>query len=145
MKLSESLAGSVVVLQRAENVGIYFLLRGGHVVYIGQSKNLLFRIGAHIAEAGKDFDAYAVLPCEPSELDKLEIENIVRYAPEYNRTLPTTSGHISITKIRELSGVRILHIRKALRAAGIRPSLELNNALYSVEQVRPLFQTWGGK
>lgn len=63
-------------------IGIYHLLRGGRVVYVGQSKNLLARIGNHHVT---DCDSVRFFFCDKSELDTRELEDIVRLQPERNR------------------------------------------------------------
>ena len=49
--------------------GVYFLLEGEKVVYIGQSVNVYARIHQH---TDKRFDRYAFVPCAVDALDKLE-------------------------------------------------------------------------
>jgi len=49
--------------------GVYFLLKGRQVVYVGQSVSIYSRIGSH---TDKEFDRYAYIPCERDMLDKLE-------------------------------------------------------------------------
>lgn len=65
--------------------GIYFLWREGSVVYIGQSENMRQRIGQHLAEGAKDFDAVSCVPCHSSKLTPLERHFIQALAPEFNR------------------------------------------------------------
>jgi len=50
-------------------IGVYFLIKSGQVVYVGQSVNVHARIASH---TDKDFDAFAYVPCEQHMLDKLE-------------------------------------------------------------------------
>lgn len=49
--------------------GVYFLIRGGEVVYVGQSVNVHARISQH---KDKKFDRYAFVPCDADSLDVLE-------------------------------------------------------------------------
>jgi hypothetical protein len=67
-------------------VGIYFLIRAGAVVYVGQTNGLLARLARH-RQLGKKFDAFAFIPCEPTELDALERTYICLLLPEGNSTL----------------------------------------------------------
>lgn len=65
-----------------ERCGVYHLVRGGTVVYVGQSKNLLGRISVH------DFTEYEsarFFYCSPADLDMLELEHIVTLRPPMNR------------------------------------------------------------
>lgn len=66
--------------------GIYFLLRGPDVVYVGQSVDVLHRIARHRRE-GKKFDAFSYLECDPSELDRLEWLYIKAFVPEENQSM----------------------------------------------------------
>jgi hypothetical protein len=54
----------------AECCGVYFLIKAGRVVYVGQSVNVYGRIYQHLV--GKDFDSFAYVPCETESLDILE-------------------------------------------------------------------------
>ena len=51
-------------------IGIYFLVRGNSVVYVGQSINILRRVEEH--RRTKAFDSFAYLICDKSELNILE-------------------------------------------------------------------------
>lgn len=76
--------------------GVYALTWRDVVVYVGQSRNLLGRLGAHRARsAGKtlpswhpvrrvQFDGVHVYPCGPDDLDALEREMINRFRPRHN-------------------------------------------------------------
>lgn len=61
--------------------GIYFLINGHTIVYVGQSKNVIRRIGQH---NDKDFDRFAWVLCQPSDLDKLEVAYIAKFNPPLN-------------------------------------------------------------
>jgi len=63
--------------------GIYFLICEGDIVYVGQSKDVLARLGQH-ATAGVRFDDYRFIECDPIALDALEFHYIKRFAPKFN-------------------------------------------------------------
>ena len=63
------------------SIGVYFLLDGNDVVYIGQSVNVYVRISSH---AGKKFDRYAFIPCSIEALDRLESLYIHLLRPKLN-------------------------------------------------------------
>ncbi|WP_120636053.1 helix-turn-helix domain-containing protein [Ruegeria sp. EL01] len=65
-------ANSVVEFNpdRLPRSGVYFLILNGHVVYVGQSRNIVQRINTHRAD--KAFDKVQVFPCEPYELNDYE-------------------------------------------------------------------------
>ncbi|WP_296699807.1 GIY-YIG nuclease family protein [Thiocapsa sp. UBA6158] len=54
----------------AKVCGIYFLVREGRVVYVGQSIDVFGRISTH--HQSKTFDAIAYVSCERHLLDKME-------------------------------------------------------------------------
>lgn len=49
---------------------VYFLLKAGRVMYVGQTKNLLIRTWLH--ELYKDFDEVRFLRCDPRDLNHVE-------------------------------------------------------------------------
>lgn len=62
--------------------GVYFLIRGNRVVYVGQSVNVFGRIGCHASNL--EFDSVAWLPCPADVIDKLESLYIHTLRPEKN-------------------------------------------------------------
>ena len=62
--------------------GVYFLIRKGRVMYVGQSVNVFSRISAHAQE--RVFDRMAWLPCGAHEIDKLEATYIHLFRPDWN-------------------------------------------------------------
>lgn len=83
--------------------GVYMLVWRGRVVYVGQSVNVLSRVSTHRnnyerALKGKPtyasrsmgdtrvirFDKAFVKFCEVRELDRLELELIIKHKPEFN-------------------------------------------------------------
>lgn len=67
-KLRAAIAAAAVPPEEAGFSGVYFLLREGSVVYVGQSENVLARIYRHRVE----YDAYAFLPFPIEALDRAE-------------------------------------------------------------------------
>ncbi len=61
--------------------GVYFLVKGDAVVYVGQALSVFQRIGQH---ADKDFDAVAFVPCPAAALDRLESLYIHVLRPRLN-------------------------------------------------------------
>ena len=84
------------------STGVYFLIDGAEVAYVGQSVNVHSRIGTH---ADKQFDKYAFVPCEPDALDKLESLYIHCLRPKLNATNPDQSKAAPI-KLDALVGVK---------------------------------------
>lgn len=77
--------GSIAVDYKPLLSGIYFLLSGNRVVYVGQAKNIKARIRQHKEDPNKVFDAYAYLPCEEEYLDTLEALYIMHLRPAQNK------------------------------------------------------------
>lgn len=65
--------------------GIYFLISGGEIVYIGKSKNVSGRLRDHIKN-GRGFDRFTVHHCTEEELDGLEKKYISAFNPAQNKT-----------------------------------------------------------
>lgn len=72
----------------ADYVGVYFLLSGDVVVYVGQSTNIHARVQKHRGERKKKFDRFAFIRCEYHELNVLESIYIHALRPMYNRSYP---------------------------------------------------------
>lgn len=62
--------------------GVYALLVAGDVVYIGQTTNVIRRIGEHAAT--KEFDEYRFIRCDVELLAQLERKLIRHYRPAWN-------------------------------------------------------------
>lgn len=63
--------------------GVYFLMTGGIVMYVGQSTNLWRRIEDHKINF-RGFDSYAFLPCPAADLGTLEARYIDKFQPPWN-------------------------------------------------------------
>lgn len=71
-------------LSQANYSGVYFLIHGEAVVYVGQSVNVITRIATHQTEGRKTFDRYAYVPCPPHLLDTMESLYIHALRPPLN-------------------------------------------------------------
>lgn len=76
-------AAQVVDLPGVPRSGVYFLLRGETVVYVGRSASILARINTHYS-GPMEFDGVRFVAAEGLEMDRLEQLYIARFAPEYN-------------------------------------------------------------
>ena len=65
-------------------VFIYFLCKEKEVVYVGQTRQGLYRPFSH---TNKDFDEIMICQCEEEDLDYMENEFILKYKPKYNNSL----------------------------------------------------------
>ena len=74
-----------VDLSHVPKAGLYALYRYGKIVYVGQSNNILRRIGEHAGDGQKDFDSFSCIRCDnKNERDELERHWIMKFRPEYN-------------------------------------------------------------
>ena len=64
--------------------GVYFLVDGDELVYIGQSVNPIARIGSHVTENRKQFTHAFLLPVPEDQLDNVEGALIRFLDPRYN-------------------------------------------------------------
>ena len=62
--------------------GIYFLIQGDEICYVGQSTNIHVRLVTHTKD--KQFTAYSYVLCSKEILDKLESIYIHLFRPKYN-------------------------------------------------------------
>lgn len=60
---------------------IYFLFHEGTLVYIGQTKNLMMRVGHHIYRQKIVFDQYAFVEVAEKDLNRIERELIEKHRP----------------------------------------------------------------
>lgn len=65
--------------------GVYFLILGQRIVYIGQSTNVFSRVKQH---KDKNFDRFTYIPCDPGNLDVMESLYIHYLRPPLNGTRP---------------------------------------------------------
>ena len=82
---------------------IYFLLKDGAVQYVGQSQNILGRVGAHLRSS--DFDEIAFVPVPLSELNAAERRYIAALKPPLNRTAGILTDEPRKLKSRSLEVV----------------------------------------
>lgn len=65
--------------------GIYFLIQDKNIVYVGQSTNILSRIGAHLENKKIKFNRYSIIPCKKEDLKILETYYIHKFNTKHNR------------------------------------------------------------
>ena len=66
--------------------GVYFLFFDKQIVYIGQSKFAMRRVVDHLGQKKIQFDGYAILNIDESELSATENHLIYKFKPLYNKT-----------------------------------------------------------
>lgn len=93
--------------------GIYFLICGDEIVYIGKSINCRARVAFHESEGVKDFDSYAIFVVDNiDELGKYEAANIMHHKPKYNMALPGESIYKTALSIRKMYGHTAYMLKK---------------------------------
>lgn len=100
----------VISIPKYQMTFIYFLLKNGDVVYVGQTTKGIARPFAH---KDKDFDEIKIIYCEKEQLDLFEDTYIQKYKPIYNKqnNYAVRWGMLRVrNKIREITGVKNLTI-----------------------------------
>lgn len=84
------------IIKRAKPIeqtcAIYFLIHGGVVVYVGKSINLHKRIGEHLADPSKTFDAYHHFKVSAPKAAYVEEAYIKALRPKFNVQLNTSEA-----------------------------------------------------
>lgn len=81
--------------------GIYFLVKRGRVVYVGQSVSVLPRLVSHFHGKEKEFDRILFIQVPSEHLNKVEAAFIRHIDPEYNRTpisAEESPSHLSLAE-----------------------------------------------
>lgn len=65
--------------------GIYFLFKGGELVYVGKTINFMQRLTDHIRVGRIEYDTYNLIACPLADLDALEALYVRHYKPRLNR------------------------------------------------------------
>lgn len=90
-EISSSLSSKVLLTEEeivagkqsyVKNSGVYFLIKGQRVVYVGQSVNVYARVASHAPT--KDFDSFTYIPLPVYQLDAAESLYIHALKPEQN-------------------------------------------------------------
>ena len=82
-------------------IGIYFLIKGTDIVYVGQSADVYTRVSQHGRDAFKLFDKFVVLESKPEYLADLEAHYIYKFRPPLNISLPNTERYKSFLQIKK--------------------------------------------
>lgn len=64
--------------------GVYFLIEGNEIVYVGQSIDVYNRVTSHALKGEKVFDRYAYIEVNPDDLNEVEADYIVVMGPKLN-------------------------------------------------------------
>lgn len=87
-KVDVAIEQAIPVPDQPKVGGIYLLLDGDEVVYVGQSNNIHWRAVQHRHQSSKQFDRYAYIMCAETDVNTIEAYLILHFAPRYNKKLP---------------------------------------------------------
>lgn len=65
-------------------VGVYFLLDGGEIVYVGMTTNFTLRLKQHVDNPEKQFSRYYFHPCKLENIAMVESFYMDLFNPKYN-------------------------------------------------------------
>lgn len=63
---------------------VYFLIKDGEIMYVGETTNIFWRIASHLLV--RQFDSFSYIPCKKERLRKLEARYIQEFQPVWNYT-----------------------------------------------------------
>lgn len=116
--------------------GIYFLILGDEIVYVGQSVDVLGRINTHYREGQKQFDSYSFVKVPAEDLCNQEAKYIAEINPEYNRTMLPGCGYFSLKQWAGKLGVSHLTISDFISHTGFIH----NKKWYSEAELSPVIE-----
>ncbi len=76
--------------------GVYFLVCGSEIMYVGKSINLLERIGNHLRNADMHFDSYYYVKEKPENLGILEQAYINELSPRMNKLVSSKMKKLTL-------------------------------------------------
>ncbi len=99
-------------------IGIYFLFSRERLAYIGQSRNIIYRVMFH--EQSKKFDAFAILECPTELLTHLEAHFIVKFSPPLNNSVPSNPLYKSAATLKSMIGIGACEFLKLVKRHNIQ-------------------------
>jgi excinuclease UvrABC nuclease subunit len=105
-------------------VGCYILWHENTPVYVGQSVNIVARIGVHSGAGKIFFDSYSY--CElnqptKEQLNNLESSLIIKYSPKYNKLMPENINYVSLLIVKDRQKIKLPSIKRILKQKEIYP------------------------
>lgn len=97
--------------------GIYFLFDGDEIVYVGQSVDIMTRVGAHLRD--KVFDSFNYIECDLCDLNNLEATYILELKPKYNQALPQNDFWLSSNILKRQLGISKKELKKMIKEQNI--------------------------
>lgn len=92
-------------VESPRDVGVYFLLRNGEIVYVGQSVDCRARVHTH--KQDKTFDNSYIIKCSESALNYVEAWFIDFFKPQYNKNKNnrTFAGYSEEVELKRLLSI----------------------------------------
>ena len=78
----------------------YLLFHDNEVMYVGQSKNVFSRIGAHLSSGVIPFFMFRYFEVLPHEMNDIEAEEIIKYRPRYNNSIPSNNTFFNLEQMK---------------------------------------------
>lgn len=120
--------------------GIYFLIEGDEIVYVGQSRDILARIGVHHREGEKVFSTFFYIRCEVAAMADLEADYIVSLAPRYNTTIPVNTKWTIASLLRRRTHEAGIHFNDVKRYIRERKISLVDEQYYRIADFADLFE-----
>jgi excinuclease UvrABC nuclease subunit len=91
--------------------GVYFLIKGSEIVYVGQSVDIMNRIAQHSKDVLKDFDSFSILECPTELLLTIEAHLIYKFRPRLNTSLPVNNLYKSFQQIKKIHDINAVILK----------------------------------
>lgn len=121
--------------------GIYFLINGDSVVYVGQGKDVDARICFHLSDGEKEFTHYSFIACSSAQRNDLEAHYIFTLRPIYNKNFPENKNYKSIPALKKIFGTNAHPIKKIIRLHSLQSYLDC----YDLNRFLKLWETANGR
>lgn len=112
-----------------QNYYVYFLIKNEEIVYVGATVNFVRRLHQH--KVDKDFDSFNYIRCcSDEEMNKLELEYIVKLKPKYNKSLPTQYRYVPARKVKASKKINEWDFKRFCKDNDVKPFLILGTRTY---------------
>ena len=86
-----------------DDIYIYFLIRNNEVVYVGQTTQLMMRIGYHTT--CKTFDSINYFKVKAEMANLIEAMMRVKFVPPLNNAMPRQELYVSYQQLKQVYGL----------------------------------------
>lgn len=136
MDIKKEILKNKISIKSINMSGVYFLIKGNEIVYIGKTTKGYSRIYQHLYQKTKDFDYYFYASLPLDKIDEYENKYIIMFTPKYNNILPkgntmdAIQKRIKEMKLKDYSYHYVYNIKKIINELKIKPITEINNKKY---------------